>query len=73
MNLKLRRVIESESKATKTFLRYVKSGVWIDLDLKELNKIIIKPNIYTEGNLSQYILYAALNFIPGKEDFDEDK
>ena len=29
-----------------------------------------KAAIYNEGNLSSYILYAALNFIPDKNDFE---
>ena len=40
---------------------------------KELHKIQQKANIYTEGNVSEYILFAALNFVPSKEDFEEDK
>ena len=39
----------------------------------EANKIQQKANIYTDGNLSEYILFAALNFVPGKEDFEEEK
>lgn len=38
--------------------------------VKEENKIKQKANIYCEGNISEYILYAALNFVPGKEDFE---
>lgn len=37
------------------------------------NKIQQKANIYTEGNLSEYLLFAALNFVPSKEDFEENK
>ena len=39
----------------------------------EMNKIQQKANIYTDGNLSEYILFASLNFVPSKEDFEEDK
>ncbi len=39
----------------------------------EENKIQQKANIYTDGNLSEYVLYAALNFVPSKEDFEEEK
>ena len=38
----------------------------------ELNAIMRKACIYTEGNLSEYILYAALNFVPSKEDFEKE-
>ena len=39
----------------------------------ESNKIKQKANIYTDGNISEYILFAALNFVPSKEDFEEEK
>lgn len=32
------------------------------------NELQRKANIYTEGNLSEYILFAALNFVPKKSD-----
>jgi hypothetical protein len=38
----------------------------------ELNKIQQKANIYTDGNLSEYILFASLTFVPSKEDFEEE-
>lgn len=31
-----------------------------------------KANIYTEGNLSEFMIYASLNFVAGKEDFEEE-
>jgi len=37
------------------------------------NALQCKANIYTDGNLSEYLIYAGLNFIPGKEDFEEKK
>lgn len=37
---------------------------------KEENKLQQKANIYTEGNVSEFVLYAALNFVPSKEDFE---
>jgi len=39
----------------------------------EENKLQQKANIYTDGNLSEYILFAALNFVPSKDDFEEEK
>ena len=39
----------------------------------EANIIQRKANIYTDGNVSEYCLYAALNFVPGKEDFEKPK
>ena len=40
---------------------------------EEFNKLQQKANIYTDGNVSEYILFAALNFVPSKEDFEEEK
>ena len=36
----------------------------------EYNALQRKANIYTDGNLSEYVLFAALNFVPSKEDFE---
>ncbi len=38
---------------------------------EEENKLQQKANIYTDGNLSEYLLFAGLNFVPSKEDFEE--
>ena len=37
------------------------------------NAIQRKANIYTDGNLSEYLLYAALNFVPSKHDFEKEE
>ena len=34
------------------------------------NKLQQKANIYTDGNLSEYLVYAGLNFVPSKDDFE---
>lgn len=39
----------------------------------EENKMQQKANLYTEGNVSEWIIYASLNFVPGKEDFEKNK
>ena len=39
---------------------------------EEWNRAQQKANIYTEGNLSEWVLFAALNYVPGKEDFEEE-
>lgn len=39
----------------------------------QLNKLKAKANVYCDGNLSEWILYAALHFIPSKEELVEDK
>jgi len=40
---------------------------------EDKNKAQQKANIYTDGNLSEYILFAALNFVPNKDDFEKEK
>lgn len=40
---------------------------------QENNKVKQKANIYTNGNVSEYMLYASLNFVPSKEDFEDEK
>lgn len=37
------------------------------------NKLQTKANLYTEGNISEYLVYAGLNFIPDKNDFEKEK
>ena len=41
--------------------------------LKDKHAVQRKANIYTDGNISEYILFAALNFVPSKEDFEKEK
>jgi poly(A) polymerase Pap1 len=38
---------------------------------EEFNELQRKANIYTDGNLSEYLIYAGKNFVPSKEDFEE--
>lgn len=40
---------------------------------KVKNALQRKANIYTDGDLSAYLLFAGLNFVPGKEDFEKEK
>lgn len=37
------------------------------------NAMQVKANLYTDGNLSEWVLYASMNFVPGKEDFEKPK
>lgn len=39
----------------------------------EKNEIQAKANLYTEGNLSEFILYAAKNYVPSKKELQNDK
>lgn len=34
------------------------------------NEIKLKANLYTEGNMSEFTLYSALNFEPNYEDLE---
>jgi uncharacterized protein (DUF1778 family) len=34
------------------------------------NEIQLKANIYAEGNISEFVLYAARNFLPQYEDLE---
>lgn len=36
------------------------------------NALQRKANIYTEGNLSEYLIFAGLNFVAGGEDFEDE-
>lgn len=37
------------------------------------NRVQAKANLYTEGNIAEWVLFAALNHVPSKEDFEEEK
>jgi len=39
---------------------------------EDANKIKQKANIYCDGNISEYLTFAALNFVPGQEDFEDE-
>lgn len=41
--------------------------------IDDSHKIQQKANIYTDGNISEYVLFASLNFVPSKDDFEEEK
>ena len=36
----------------------------------ERNEIQLRANLYTEGNISEYILYSALNYNVNESDLD---
>lgn len=52
-----------ESKSERIDLRITKA---------QKNEIRRKAALYTKGVLAEYILYASINFVPGKEDFEEE-
>jgi hypothetical protein len=39
----------------------------------DLYRIQQRADLYCEGNLSEYVLFAALNFVPRREDFETDE
>lgn len=41
--------------------------------LEDFNRLQLKANTYTEGNLSEYLLYVGLNFLPEEQDFEKEK
>ena len=47
----------------------------IDIRITKTHKNALKRKaaLYTEGNVAEYILYASLNFVPGKEDFEPEE
>ena len=40
---------------------------------EEKNQIMRKALLYTEGNVSEYILFAAKEFVPDKDDFEKEE
>ena len=38
---------------------------------KEKNQLQIKANLYTKGNLSEYVLFAALNYAVKRNDLEK--
>ena len=47
--------------------------IGVRLTEEQYNEIQIKANLYTEGNKSEFVLYAALNFEPNYEDLEDDE
>lgn len=35
------------------------------------NMLQTKANLYTDGNLSEWIIYAALNYVPSKKELEK--
>ncbi len=60
--MRLKRPVESKNE--RIDLRLTKA---------QKNKIKQKAELYCEGNVAEYVLYASLNFVPGKEDFEQEE
>lgn len=52
---------------------YKDEFIGIRLTKEQRNEIQLKANLYTEGNISEYVLYSALNFEPVYEDLEDDE
>ena len=37
----------------------------------EKNKIKRKANLYCEGNVSEWLIHASINYLPNKEDLEK--
>lgn len=37
----------------------------------DYNAVLRKAQLYTEGNIAEWALYAAINFVPSKDDLEE--
>lgn len=38
---------------------------------EEMRKLLARAHGFTKGNLSQFVRYAALHFVPAKKDFEK--
>ncbi len=56
-------------KKKKEYKAYV---IQLRLTEKDKNRLKQKANIYTEGNVSELLLYAGLNFIADKNELEQD-
>ena len=63
MNLRLKKVNKANNKIPKTF-RMTKV---------EWNNVKQKALVHTDGNMSEWIRYAAQNCTPRRGDFESDK
>lgn len=36
---------------------------------EEMRSVLAKATLYTDGNVSEFVRYAAINFQPAKKDF----
>lgn len=40
---------------------------------KHKNMIRQKAQLYCDGNMAEWVVYASLNFVPGGEDLEDDE
>ena len=58
--------LKTQKKETKD------ESVRIRCHKEEKQRLQLKANLYTNGNLSEYLLYAGLNYIPVKEELENE-
>lgn len=49
---------------------YKTTGITFKLKEREKNKIKQKAALYCEGNVSEWVLYAATNHVPNQNDIE---
>jgi len=47
---------------------YRNASIALRCTYEEKNRLQLKANLYAKGNLSSYLTYAGLNFVPKKSD-----
>lgn len=52
---------------------YKTEYIGVRMNKEQRNEIQLKANLYTDGNLSEFVLYSALNFEPNYEDLEDDE
>lgn len=52
---------------------YKDSFIGVRCMKEQHNEIKMRANLYTEGNVSEYVIYAALNFAPCYEDLESEE
>jgi hypothetical protein len=57
----------------KKVKRETRSNLTIRLSQIEYNQVLQKALTYTEGNISEWVRYAAQNCMPRKADLEPDK
>jgi len=56
----------------KSMKRYKTKFIGIRCTEAEYNEIKIKSLLYTDGNISEYMMYAVMKFKPSKQDILEE-
>lgn len=52
---------------------YKTEFIGVRLNKEQRNELQLKANLYTNGNLSEFVLYSSLNFEPQYADLEDDE